>query len=459
MCTWKSKINPNIKCDRNKLDDSDFCLFHKPNKNLEEGMIFWKIVNFNSTRAFTPQELYIFHRPWEYYQDEELKKQISEKYDLSILSNFTKEEREKSGFELLKKKILEEVNSRARTPYNYKGFIFPESPDMVFNCDFLQLHNGAEFMDFSEAIFEGGARFDNFTFKFPTSFNYCQFKREVSFYSANFIKRATFINVSFSNIILGDRTIFEETLFSGSELLFENNSSNQMIDFGGIKFGEQTKFILNLIYPKRYGVASYGEKAFRLARIQSSRIGDHEKEGEYRYIEKCYASYQILPEFTFWDKHQKTIIKKFDIFRYLKDEITIRKLFQKILDFIVKNSIGYGEKPKRAMITFVSLLFTFAFIFMFLGDLGIKSIDNETKQELINIINYDISFNEKLFSVNAIKDFGNCLYFSIVTFTTVGYGDITPTTGVDKIISGLEMFFGVTFVGAWTATLLRKFFK
>ena len=38
-----------------------------------------------------------------------------------------------------------------------------------------------------------------------------------------------------------------------------------------------------------------------------------------------------------------------------------------------------------------------------------------------------------------LSRFTNLLYFSIVTFTTVGYGDITPTNPVSKIISVFEM--------------------
>ena len=53
------------------------------------------------------------------------------------------------------------------------------------------------------------------------------------------------------------------------------------------------------------------------------------------------------------------------------------------------------------------------------------------------------------------KDFMKSLYFSIVTFTTVGYGDITPI-GYSVLLSGIEMLLGVTMVGIWTATLARK---
>ena len=49
----------------------------------------------------------------------------------------------------------------------------------------------------------------------------------------------------------------------------------------------------------------------------------------------------------------------------------------------------------------------------------------------------------------------SCLYFCTVTFTTVGYGDITPVN-ISIFLSGVEMFLGLTMMGIWTATLARK---
>ncbi len=51
--------------------------------------------------------------------------------------------------------------------------------------------------------------------------------------------------------------------------------------------------------------------------------------------------------------------------------------------------------------------------------------------------------------------FTNLLYFSIVTFTTVGYGDITPEISVSKLITVLEMitaFIVIVFI-------ISKYFK
>lgn len=58
-------------------------------------------------------------------------------------------------------------------------------------------------------------------------------------------------------------------------------------------------------------------------------------------------------------------------------------------------------------------------------------------------------------------DFTEALYFSIVTFTTLGYGDITLNSDW-KLLSGFEAINGIMLIGWTTAnlfTLLQTIFK
>jgi voltage-gated potassium channel Kch len=54
-----------------------------------------------------------------------------------------------------------------------------------------------------------------------------------------------------------------------------------------------------------------------------------------------------------------------------------------------------------------------------------------------------------------LSNFIYSIHFSIVTFTTVGYGNIVPING-SLIISSIEMFTGVIMAGIWVSTLVRK---
>jgi hypothetical protein len=457
MCNWES-INKIIKCTRNNIQDSDFCLFHKPDKTEEEGKLFWKIINWDTYSALSSQELELLSKPWELSRYPKLQETIAENIETSILSNFTEDERNKSNFDEYKHSIKNQVSESKIWRQNllmtdFTGFIFPVLPEIRFNYRLDFIDSGYGTMNFSEAIFKGPIIFNNYTFKFSTRFDNCIFERQVQFYSAKFLKRVSFSNVEFSNYSFLGSFTFEETQFNGTEVIFENNLGCSTIDFKGILFGQHTKFILkNMNFKKNSGVASYGEEAYRTAKIQSNRIGDFNTSSDYYYLEKCYKGYQILPEPYFWDNTKKGFLK-ITFFIYIIEDKGYKYILPKILDLIYKHSIGYGEKPGKALKSTIFIISFFAFLYMFGGNI---KIDN-------SIINYDLYFGENLLSIShwieSLKDFGNCLYFSIVTFTTVGYGDITPVSGIGKFISGIEMFLGVTVVGAWTATLLRKIIK
>ena len=57
----------------------------------------------------------------------------------------------------------------------------------------------------------------------------------------------------------------------------------------------------------------------------------------------------------------------------------------------------------------------------------------------------------------AIHNFGDALWWAVVTTTTVGYGDRLPMTGAGKVVAVVLMLTGIGLVGVLTATVASYF--
>src|SRR5689334_11212162 len=51
------------------------------------------------------------------------------------------------------------------------------------------------------------------------------------------------------------------------------------------------------------------------------------------------------------------------------------------------------------------------------------------------------------------------IWWSVVTVTTVGYGDLAPTTVEGKVVAMIVMLFGIGFLSVLTATIASRFVK
>ena len=101
---------------------------------------------------------------------------------------------------------------------------------------------------------------------------------------------------------------------------------------------------------------------------------------------------------------------------------SFRRLSSKIVDLFC----GYGEDPIRIVGISICLILICAMCYTFTG----LSYQGE-------VISYDS--NKSL--LDNFSLFLSCLYYSIVTFTTLGYGDFTPV-GLSRAIAAFEAFTG-----------------
>ena len=72
------------------------------------------------------------------------------------------------------------------------------------------------------------------------------------------------------------------------------------------------------------------------------------------------------------------------------------------------------------------------------------------------IIDYDL--NLAFPTWHGVKDYLQCLYYSFVTFTTLGYGDVHPI-GHSKIIACAESFAGAFSIALFVLVFGRKMLR
>lgn len=72
-----------------------------------------------------------------------------------------------------------------------------------------------------------------------------------------------------------------------------------------------------------------------------------------------------------------------------------------------------------------------------------------------NITLISISSVIMMFAEN--QSFGDALWWSIVTCTTVGYGDISPSTTIGRIVAIILMVFGIGLIGMLTGAITTYF--
>lgn len=294
-------------------------------------------------------------------------------------------------------------------------------------------------INFEECIFIGcdfiGCKFFNVKFKKSKFFDF-KSKGTVYFYSSNFencifervnMKRNIFQLVKIKNtrFILSNlrNSIFDQNTIDSMYISDCDLKSFSMINTYAKKLEFDDDFLTKLnedsFFDKFIINQNDKEQYINLSRIYKDIASKFESNrilgisGEYHYLYKY---------------SQKNTLNS----------------FSKLKSQIFWSICGYGEKPIYCLITSFEIVLLFAIIYLFTG------INVGGKQ-----INYDLSIFFMLNKKIIIVDFLESLYFSLVTFTTVGYGDIIPT-GISIVLSSIEMILGVTMVGIWTATLARK---
>jgi hypothetical protein len=131
---------------------------------------------------------------------------------------------------------------------------------------------------------------------------------------------------------------------------------------------------------------------------------------------------------------------------FIQKELTMRRLqlprysLKRTMSKMVDIFCGYGEAPLRIIGLSIMIIFVCAVIYTFTG----LSYNGTVQAVTSNQSTQDnISF------------FFSSLYYSVVTFTTLGYGDFTPV-GISRAIAALEAFTGSFTIALFVVVFVKK---
>jgi hypothetical protein len=348
---------------------------------------------------------------------------------------------------------------------NFRGWHFPEDPDGRFEpgrlvgwfvgCCFDKdvwfndatfgggvVFDGATFgrnAVFQNATFSGYARFWGTTFTEDAWFGNAAFNGEVWFADATFRRDAFFGNAKFSGLsgfsgttflgeawffgaIFSEQACFETTTFT-ADAWFLNASFRRNVSFGGARFHPGAN--ISFDRPRRgrpFRDLYEGESAYRLAKQAAQERGDYAAAGDYHYAEQC----AIEDKWRSASKH-KPRRKTFWLWWF-------RLLFGRLV-------YGYGERPMRPLFIALVVIFLWAGFYW----LGGAIVPSDSGLEPAARAAYE-------------PDFGECLYCSIVTFTTLGYGDYQPKEPY-RLLAASEALLGAALMAVFVVCLSKKYVR
>jgi len=265
---------------------------------------------------------------------------------------------------------------------------------------------------FESTTFYGKVAFESARFHSLSIFSNATFKGYVGFAGAIFRLNAMFDGVTFRSdarfrkAVFLDVAYFHDAVFCGSAEFPTKCEGVLDIPLPSWRLDHRPPFLVSIPFRHR----GEGETAYRLAKQSAQDRGDYRAAGHYHYWEQCAIGS---------GRRRRYGLKPWHPLKFLHCW----------LEFIFARGLfGYGEKPGRVLAAGVLVILLCAGLFdVHNGIVGLESPCPLT-----------------------------ALYFSAVTFTTLGYGDFEPTPDM-RWLAGAEAFAGAALMALFIVTLARKY--
>jgi hypothetical protein len=285
-------------------------------------------------------------------------------------------------------------------------------------------------LQFNSSVFRGQTRFCRAQFHSSVSFDGCTFDRVCCFRETVWRSAAMIRTVTFHGFVLLNQASFEK------EIRLSNSSFGKGVNFSGVSFGDKADF--SGVHSQSKAVPQCEEAVFirrevgedesfwRFVKQAAQEAGDYQKAGENFYRERCAhfrrqlrgSDYASLPSGRRWIRRIKGI-------RLWPEFLFGRLLF------------GYGERPARILIAAMLIIVCCGAYYT---------------SPWANVVSppSGSSYSTTWF---------DGLYLSVMTFTTVGYGDIHPSTSsyLTRTIAMIEGLSGVVLTALFVVGMAKKY--
>ncbi|AEK73657.1 hypothetical protein GQS_08815 [Thermococcus sp. 4557] len=328
-------------------------------------------------------------------------------------------------------------------------------------------------MDFHNSEFKGNVNFESCIFDKKVNFQYCLFSEERGetnfsrsrFKDTSLFDSAQFRNVSFNSVVFekdvsfNNATFHGDTTFEGSvfervasfvntgfydELSFANCDFKEGADFlGKLKNETDTSQLWNFFKSRFSNIQALIEVA-RVQRLSFEKEGKRDEADRMFVLEmrakrklRLLNSKEHLAE-------SRGLSKLKAYFGYLGTWLGVQT--EKVLaDWITQ----YGTSWRRILISSGAVIGIIGFVYWILSMFS---------EKVFLGIPVGTIYTCEHCATGGILGFLNALYYSLVTFTTLGYGDMHPT-GWLKALSAIEALTGAVFMALIVAVIARKWMR
>lgn len=122
------------------------------------------------------------------------------------------------------------------------------------------------------------------------------------------------------------------------------------------------------------------------------------------------------------------------------------RLWERALWWLMHHTCGYGEWPGRLALVGIILVSVFAIMFGYVCGFDDGLVRGLQVGPGIDWIP----------SVDGLLNFVAAIYFSLVTFTGLGYGDIHPVNALGRVLAGMEVVLGFVTMSLVLVTIVRR---